>query len=427
MINTKVQLHYGKKFVNFELSANQISWIASPQILEHVSDISEETKKALTEPIGMPTLERVIGDKKLKTIILIDDFSRPTPTHLMLPVLIKKLNSSGIEDKNITILVALGTHRYMTDLEIEAKVGKDIVQRIKVINHRWQDQTELVYLGDSLSGIPIYINKHYHESDIRIALGNIVPHIYAGWSGGAKIIQPGISGPQTTAHTHLIAAKNLLGTVGTVENPMRHEMEDIAKKTGLTMIINTVMTPDGAVVKIVAGDPVKAHREGVKIAEKIFTTEILDRPDLVICSAYPADCDLWQSTKAMVVAAMCVRQGGVVILLTPSTEGDCPGHPDFVGLGSLEPEKIFHMVEKGLIEDIVAASVNMTVGVARKLSKIIVVTGEANKRHVEKLGLIYKKNLSEAIRFVKKNFFKMKTVGIITHGGEFAPKFYKVK
>lgn len=409
--------------MSFELPSDHLSWIASPKVLQPISDIVEETKKTLAKPKGMPVLKELLSDKTLKITILIDDFSRPTPTQLILPVLLETLNSAGVQDEDITILVALGTHRYMTAAEIEAKVGRDIVKRISVINHLWKEEGELVYLGESPSGIPIQINRTYHENDISIAIGNIVPHIYAGWSGGAKIIQPGISGPKTTAQTHLIAAKNLNNIVGNVENPVRREMEIIAKETGLAMIINTVMTPDGDVVRIVAGDPVEAHREGVKIAEPLFTSEISERPDLVICSAYPADCDLWQSTKAMTVAAMCAKKGGTVILLTPSVEGDCPGHPDFVGIGALEPQTVFEMVEEGLIKDTVAASVNMTVGFARDLANIIVVTGKSNQKYVENLGLVYARNIAEAMELTKQNVSEIKSIGIITHGGEFAPKF----
>jgi nickel-dependent lactate racemase len=188
------------------------------------------------------------------------------------------------------------------------------------------------------------------------------------------------------------------------------------------MIINSVMKPDGEIIRVVSGDPVKAHREGVKIAEKLFTEEINKLPDLVICSAYPADCDLWQSTKAMTVAAFCAKENGVVILFTPSQEGDCPGHPDFVGLGALNPDKVYEMTQKGSIEDVVAASVNMTVGVARERARIIVVTDITNRDYVEKLGLTYAKNFDEAKTKAEDFLGNIETVGVITHGGEFGPK-----
>jgi hypothetical protein len=200
-------------------------------------------------------------------------------------------------------------------------------------------------------------------------------------------------------------------------------MEQIAKDTGLTMTINTVMNPDGSLVKIFAGDPIKAHREGVSVAESIFTKEITDFPDLVIVSAYPADCDLWQSTKAMTVGALCAKKGGQIILFTPSPEGDCPGHPDFVGLGALPPDEVFQMTQKGLVEDVVAASVNMTVGAVRERTTVIVVTEERNKPYIEKLGLTYAPTFNAAMKLAKGGSDSINSIGIITHGADFAPKF----
>lgn len=423
MSGTGINLHYGNELVSIAVPVEKLSWIASPNEKEPVTDMIEEIRNALDNPIGMPPLEEIINGRTLKTAILIDDFSRPTPAGVIVPEILERLRSYGINDEDITIIVALGTHRYMTDEEIKAKLGEGIPKRIKVINHYWKDEKALTYFGDSPSGIPIHINKNYKESELSIAIGNIVPHIYAGWAGGAKMIQPGISGAITTAQTHLVAAKQLMSIIGNVENPVRHDMELIARQTGLTMIVNTVMNPSGGLVKVVAGDLVRAHRAGVAVAEDLFTKAISVSPDLVITSAYPADCDLWQSTKAMTVGAICSKKGGTVILLTPSPEGDCPGHPDFVGLGSLSPDTVFEMTQKGIVKDVVAASVNMTVGAARERASIIVVTEERNKPFVEKLGLSYAKSFSKAMELAEIKSGRIKTIGIITHGGEFAPKF----
>lgn len=423
MSETRIDLHYGDRFMTVSVPVEKLSWIAAPNEMEPVADTLAEVRRALDNPIGTPPLEEIVNGRSLKTVILVDDLTRPTPAWAIVPEILDRLLSSGVKEDNITIIVALGTHRYMTDDEIGHKLGADIPKKVKVVNHHWKDDKELSYFGDSPSGIPIHINRTYKESELSIAVGNIVPHIYAGWAGGAKIIQPGVSGAVTTAQTHLVAAKKLMDIIGNVENPVRHEMELIAKQTGLTMIVNTVMNPSGGLVKVVAGDLVKAHREGVAIAENLFTKELPISPSLVISSAYPADRDLWQSTKAMTVGAICAKKGGFVILLTPSPEGDCPGHPDFVGLGALSPDAVFEMTQRGDIEDVVAASVNMTVGVARERASIIVVTEESNQGYIEKLGLTYAHDLPAAMELAEKKSGGIESMGIITHGGDFAPKF----
>ncbi|MDI6600768.1 MAG: nickel-dependent lactate racemase [Thermoanaerobacteraceae bacterium] len=418
-----IKLHYGEDYISFELPEEKISWIASPNHLEPVADLDEEVKKAIKNPVECPTIPELVKRYGKNTVIIVDDFTRVTPVSKILPILLSELNEAGVQDADITILIGLGTHRPMTEEECREKIGREIYERVKVVNHTWNDPDQLVYIGETPSGIPIRVNKLYYESDVSIAIGNIIPHIYAGYSAGAKLVQPGVSGPDTTARTHLVAAKTITEILGNPENIVRHEMEDIAKQTGLKMIINTVMNTDGTVVKVVSGDVVKAHREGVKIAEKIYAIDVPDQPDMVICSSYPAYQDLWQSVKPMTVASMMVKKQGIVILLSPCPEGDCPGHPDFTGLGIKTVDEVFNMVNKGLIEDEVAASVNMTVAAVREMAKVIVVTEPQNGIYVEKLGLKFACNVEEALNIANELNPNIDSIGIITHGADLAKKF----
>ncbi len=417
----KISLHYGEDFIDFEIPDEKISWIASPSKLDPISNIDESIRHAIQNPIECDTIEKLVKTYGKKTVIIVDDFTRVTPVDKILPIVIEELNNTGVDDKDITILIALGTHRLMTEEECINKVGKKIYDRIKIENHIWDDLDAMVYIGDTPSGIPIRINKLYYESEISIAIGNVIPHIYAGWSAGAKLIQPGVSGAETTAKTHLVAASNAASILGNAENSVRHEMEEIAVNTGLKMIINTVLNVDESLAGIFAGDVVKAHRACVNVAEKIYAVEVNERPGLVICSSYPAYYDLWQSVKPMTVAATLVKNQGYVILLSPSPEGDCPGHPEFVGLGVRTIDELNKMIREGVIEDEVAATVNMTVAAVREMAQIIVVTEPQNKVHVETLGLRYAKDIDEAINLVKLN--EVESVGIITHGADLAKKY----
>jgi nickel-dependent lactate racemase len=422
-VNRKIELHYGPELVTFELPEEKISWVASPKRLDPIKDFDAEVKNAIRNPVGCPNLGDIIKQNGKNTVIIVDDFTRATPVSKILPILLSELNEAGVQDADITILIGLGTHRAMTEEECRERIGKEIYERVKVVNHACNDTDQLVYIGDTPSGIPIRVNKLYYESDVSIAIGNVIPHIYAGWSAGAKLVQPGVSGPDTTARTHLVAARNITQILGNPENPVRKEMEDIARQTGLKMIINTVMNTDGTVVRVIAGDVVKAHRECVKVAEKIYAIDVPTRPDLVVCSSYPAYQDLWQSVKPMTVAAMMVKQQGVVILLSPAPEGDCPGHPDFVGLGVRSVEEVYEMVNRGEIEDEVSATVNMTVAAVREMAKIIVVTEQQNKVYVENLGLKYAGDIQEALSLASNMDPNINSIGIITHGADLAKKF----
>ncbi len=182
-----------------------------------------------------------------------------------------ELNKAGIPDKDITVLIALGTHRYMSQEEIRDCFGKEVTRRVKILNHERKDKANLINVGSTPSGISIGVNKITYKADYLIGVGSIVPHSLAGYGGGAKIVQPGICSWETTGKTHLLPMKKdeFFALVGNPENKVRLEMEEVARIVGLNFIVNVVLNSEGEIVKVVSGDPVKAHREGIKVAKEI--------------------------------------------------------------------------------------------------------------------------------------------------------------
>ena len=169
-----------------------------------------------------------------------------------------KLESAG----GILLVIATGTHRAMTEQEMHVKYGSEVTDRVKVLNHDCLDRANLVSCGVTRRGTDIWINRLVMESDIRVAVGNIVPHHPTGWSGGAKMLLPGVAGQHTTGQMHLLGATEQ--QLGKIETPCREEMEDFVRATGLDFIVNTVLNSDGEVIRMVAGHFVAAHREGVR-------------------------------------------------------------------------------------------------------------------------------------------------------------------
>lgn len=419
----KITLNYSKETWELTVPDENLAWVISPKRLPQLENEEEEIRNAIRNPIGMDTLQTIVKARGKKTVILVDDITRPTPHKKILPILLEELNNAGVEDKDISLLIALGTHRAMTHEECVKTYGEEVVKRIKVINHSWDNPDELVTMGKTASGIPISINKHYYNSDISIAVGNIIPHIYAGWSGGAKMVQPGVCGSATTAKTHLISAKYLDSVLGNPDNVIRKEMETIAKETGLSMIINTVMNSDGSLVRVVAGDVVKAHREGVKTAQRIYTSPIKETPDIMVVNAYPGDLDLWQSTKALTAGTLFVKPGGDVILLTPAPEGIPSSHPALLELGARSSKEVWEMVDRGEITDEVAASVHITMSFCREKANVYIVSGEYNRSVIERLGFIYSDDLNKVVSECIQKRGKICRVGVATHGADLAPEY----
>ena len=183
--------------------------------------------------------------------------------------------------------------------------------------------------------IPVHVNKKILEADYVVGLGNIIPHCDAGFSGGAKIVQPGVCGFATTAATHIAAALLDEIPLGDLNNPCRQGIEEVAGKVGLKFIINVVMSPSGEVIDVFAGDFIAAHRAGAILAEQVYGVEIPELADIVIVSSQPGDIDFWQGEKALISAYFCVKKGGIIIFVAPCYEGMEHNHPrlrDWVGL-----------------------------------------------------------------------------------------------
>lgn len=420
----RILFNYGKNKIPIEIPDENFAWTASPKNLAPIKDEEETIRKSIQNPIEMEDLNTLVKKYGRKTVILVDDLTRNTPQKRILPILFDELNMAGVEDKDMTIIIALGTHRKMTDEEILNHYGREAVDRVKIVNHDCCDEDNLVYIGETSTGVPISVNRLYYESDISIAVGNIVPHIYAGWSGGAKMVQPGVSSDETTASTHLIATKYMDSILGNPDNAIRKDMETIATETGLKMIINTVMNSDGTLAGIVTGDVVKAHREGVKIAQKLFTVNPPEKPDIVVSNSYPGDIDLWQSRKGLSSGAALVKTGGIVILVTVATEGIPPSHSELLEWGSLTDVEVREMVDKGKIKDKVAATTYISMCHSRNKAKCYIVSDIKNKDAIEKLGFEFRDDVNKLLKeCIESHNGSVCRVGVVTHGADLAPEY----
>jgi len=396
-----VKLHYGEKWVEIELPEKQILAIVYPKKIHGVPDEIAEIERSLDNPIGHKGLS-ALSRKGKNTVIICDDYTRPTPTDKILPILLNRLNDVGISDENIKILIAAGTHRYMSVDEIKRKVGKEVMKRIEVMNHYWKDEKMLVGLGKTPLGTPISVNKHVIDADIKIGVGNIIPHCVGGWGGGAKIIQPGVCGAETTDYTHWLSAKFFIkDLLGIAENPIRIEIEEIARKVGLDFIINTVLNSQMEIVRVVSGDFVEAHREGVKVARQVYGVEVPAKAKIVVCDSYPCDVDLWQAIKAIYAAELVVEKGGTIVLITPCWEGVSSEHPTWLDYGFRPYDEIKKLVEAGKITDLIASADLAIIGrMINEKAKVILCSAGISEAETQKLNFDYAKTPQEAINKV---------------------------
>ncbi|HCG63750.1 MAG TPA: nickel-dependent lactate racemase [Sphaerochaeta sp.] len=380
-------------------------------------------RESLLNPIHSPRLASMVKGCS-KILILADDYTRLTPAHLILPLLLEELVAGGITINSITILVASGTHRCMDDQEKRKKYGDQIVNSIPVVDHVWHNPDSLQSLGKTAQGTEIEINKKLLEADFVIGIGHIVPHRVAGFSGGAKIVQPGVCGAKTTGQTHWLSAKYFSGKqiIGVTDNPVREEINEVGLKAGLQFIINTVQAGDGHIHSCFSGDPIVAHNEGCKASLLVYGAPVSGLADIVIVDSFPANVNMWQASKGVYSADLALEEDGLLILVTPCPEGVAHEHPEIEHFGYADPDSIERMVDCDQLDDLTIAAHILHVGrVITGKRKAILVTPGIPQSVVEHLGFIWAANLEEAVGIGFKLKGKHASVSILRHGGEVMP------
>jgi nickel-dependent lactate racemase len=418
----QIRLPYGHEERTIEVPEENLAWIEGPRRADPIPDIEAAIRHAIRNPIGSATLAELVAQHGKRTLILVDDSTRSTPQKLILPILLDELNAAGVPDSEISGMIALGTHRWMSAVEIEERVGKRVLERIPVTNMS-HDPKDFKDLGVTPLGIPIHVNRRYLDTPITIAVGNIIPHMYAGWAGGAKMVQPGVTSAVTTGRTHLIAGPRVYEILGNVDNEVRKEMETIAVQSGLKFIVNVVLDASGSVAGIVAGDVIKAHRAGIEIAEPIYTLELSEKPDIVIASSHPADRDLWQGFKPVNNCGMLVKDGGTLILLIPAPEGIAPDHTLLVDFGTTPGDEVMELVTQGKVHDEVAAATYLAFDQTRKRLTIALVSGGISNDEAHRIGITSTTNFNEALSAALERHGKDARIGVITAGADIVAKF----
>ena len=367
-----------------------------------IRNVEDRLRLELKRPHSTHPLPSITGAES-KVALLVDDLTRPTPQRILLPIILGELEKAGVKSRNVKVIVALGTHRPMSSQEIEDRFG-EVAEKYEVVNHDPRDSKALTNIGAAGKGFPIMINRELWEANLTIGVGNIVPHMYAGWAGGGKIVLPGVSGEQTTSGIHLLGGRirPAFKFLGRLDHEVRRLIDEVALKSRLGYVVNTVLNRDRKICGLTVGHPLEAFKKGVEFAEKIYRQTIPEPADLVIASSYPADIDYWQAVKGVVSASLAVKTGGVVFLVTPCPEGISPTHKAMKEYGSYRYEELNKMVEEGDIEDTVAAGTLLYHAQLREKTRIIVYSDGLREKDAEALGMFYASDFEEGLELAKE-------------------------
>src|SRR5271157_873850 len=290
--------------------------ITSPEMIE----------TALINPIGTPPLETIAAGKS-NAVIVVEDISRSTKCAPICEAILAHLNAASIPDTRITVIAAVGSHRPMDRRDYIKKIGEEVLDRVNVENHHPYEN--LVQCGESRLGTPIFVNKTYHDADVKIAVSTVVPHPQAGFGGGAKIILPGICGIETLAASHQASIRGIGGGIGFITD-FRKDIEDVCSRVGLDFSVNIVATSRRGIAGIYAGHYIEAHRKAVEQALEVYHTDLpavkgTDRFDVGFFNAYPEDTEfsqvVYKGLQVLTGAKAIFKTKFAAALMSAASEG----------------------------------------------------------------------------------------------------------
>jgi len=327
----QLTLDYGKTGLPITLPDDRL--LAPPLAIRPAQPLADPTaalEAALKNPIGTKPLAELAAGKKTACVVVCD-ITRPVPNALLLPPVLRTLEAAGVPRSGITILVATGLHRPNVGDELVELVGEFVARNYRCENNHGKVQEEHDYLGTTDRGVPMWIDNRYTRAELKITTGLIEPHLMAGYSGGRKVICPGIVGLETVKVWHgPTFLEHPKADAGSLDgNPVHEENTKIALAAGCDFIVNVCIDGKRQVTWLGAGDMIKAWEEGVRFCKEVVQAGLPRPADIVVTSSagYPLDTTWYQAVKGLTGAMPAVRKGGTIVLAASLTEG--LGSPEF--------------------------------------------------------------------------------------------------
>jgi len=326
----RIRLDYGKTGLDVTLPDDRVVGPLAIRPATPLTDPAAAIAAAIDKPIGSRPLAEIARGKKT-ACILVCDVTRPVPNRLILPPLLRTLESAGLAREDICILNATGLHRPNEGAEMEELVGPEIARAYRCENHHGKALDEHDYLGTTDRGVPVWLDSRYVRADVKITTGLIEPHLMAGYSGGRKVICPGIAALETVKVWH--GPKFLedpRADCGILDgNPVHEENTRIALLAGCDFIVNVCIDGQRRVTWVGAGDMIQAWMEGVRFVEQVVKVAVPEPVDVVVTSSagYPLDTTFYQAVKGLTGALPIVKKGGTIVLAASLSEG--VGSPEF--------------------------------------------------------------------------------------------------
>ena len=320
----QVGMKYGRGILKVDIPDKNLAGVLTIQQAIPIEDATGAVWKAIESPIHSPPLAQ-LAQNRTSACVVISDITRPVPNKVILPPMLQTLENQGIPREKITILLATGLHRPNEGEELAEMVGIDIMNNYRIVNHLSGKPEAHKYLGLTRNGTPVYIDKTYLESDLKIATSLIEPHLMAGYSGGRKATCPGLASVETMKVMHgPQILEHPKASVGILEgNPFHVEATEIALMAGVDFNLNVTIDNRRRMTSVFAGELVETHLEGTRFAEKQLRVELPQPVDAVVVSSagYPLDTTFYQAIKGLLTGVEIVKPNGSIILVAECSQG----------------------------------------------------------------------------------------------------------
>lgn len=414
---------YGKTEVCARIPTRNFLGSIEPKEKEGVLDPKAEIERALSQPIGTKRLSEIAKEGN-KVAIVVDDATRSTPSYIMIIPLLDELNKAGVEDEDVTVIFGCGSHRPVTSEEKEKLVGKEALERVRMISHDYMAEDQ-VFLGETSHGTKVKINKAFADADVKVLTGDVNLHYYAGYGGGRKGVLPAISSAETIQQNHAMLV-HPKATTGILEgNPVHEDMMEAAKIAKVDFILNIVINSNKELVKAFAGDLEKAFVEGTKFVDEMYKVPIEKKANIVVVSAggQPHDINLYQASKAIQNALEAVKRRGVIVLAA-----ECPeGHGNEVFAEWMEKFTDLKRLEKEIKKHfIVGGHKAYYINKALQKATIILLSVMPDCYTVNTFKMRTASAMNDALRDAFEVAGKNAKVYVMPHGSDTFPKYKTV-
>jgi nickel-dependent lactate racemase len=341
----RVRLDYGAEGLDVDLPGERTT-IIEPMARPAVADARATLLHAIRSPLGQAPLRELVSAGQ-KVAISVCDITRAQPRKETIEALFEEMPQ--VDPKDVTILIATGTHRTNTDQELERMLGREILGRYRVINHNSRERSTLSRVGVTSTGVEVYLNREWLGADVRITTGFVEPHFFAGFSGGPKMVAPGLAGLDTVMTLH--DARHIghpKATWGITEgNPIHDDVREIARMVTVHFAVDVTLNREQKITAAFAGDIVAEHRAACAYAKDTAMRQVPSPFDVVVTtnSGYPLDQNLYQAVKGMSAAAKIVKPGGTIIAAAECRDG-LPSHGSYgaVLASAANPEALLAMI-----------------------------------------------------------------------------------